>query len=96
MLTTRVVPSAGRAFLGGVDIVAHPARARQLTGTVSQHNTLDRQLNVWENLYFHGRLFGLGSKRSRRIADELIERSSCPGGPPRRCPRCPAAWRNGS
>jgi ABC-2 type transport system ATP-binding protein len=74
MLTTRVVPSAGRAFLGGVDVVAHPARARQLTGTVSQHNTLDRQLNVSENLYFHGRLFGLGSKRSRQIADELIER----------------------
>jgi ABC-2 type transport system ATP-binding protein len=74
MLTTRVVPSAGRAFLGGVDVVAHPALARQLIGTVSQHNTLDRQLNVWENLYFHGRLFGLGSKRSRRTADELIER----------------------
>ena len=74
MLTTRVVPSAGRAFLGGIDIVAHPALARQLSGTVSQHNTLDRQLSVWENLYFHGRLFGLGSKRSRRVADELVER----------------------
>ena len=74
MLTTRVVPSAGRAFLGGIDIVAHPALARQLSGIVSQQNTLDRQLTVWENLYFHGRLFGLGSKRSRRVADELIER----------------------
>jgi ABC-2 type transport system ATP-binding protein len=74
MLTTRVVPSSGRAFLGGIDIAGHPARARQLSGTVSQHNTLDRQLNVWENLYFHGRLFGLGSRRSRHIADELIER----------------------
>jgi ABC-2 type transport system ATP-binding protein len=74
MLTTRVVPSSGRAFLGGVDIAAHPALARQLSGTVSQHNTLDRQLNGWENLYFHGRLFGLGSRRSRQIADELIER----------------------
>ncbi len=74
MLTTRVVPSSGRAFLGGVDIAAHPALARQLSGTVSQHNTLDRQLSVWENLYFHGRLFGLGSQRSRHVADELIER----------------------
>jgi ABC-2 type transport system ATP-binding protein len=74
MLTTRVVPSSGRAFLGGVDIAAHPARARQLIGTVSQHNTLDRQLSAWENLYFHGRLFGLGSRRSRHVADELIER----------------------
>jgi ABC-2 type transport system ATP-binding protein len=74
MLTTRVVPTSGRAFLGGVDIAAHPALARQLCGIVSQHNTLDRQLSVWENLYFHGRLFGIGSKQSRRIADELLER----------------------
>jgi ABC-2 type transport system ATP-binding protein len=73
MLTTRVVPTAGRAFLGGVDIAAHPALAKQLSGIVSQQNTLDRQLTVWENLYFHGRLFGIGSKPSRRIADELLE-----------------------
>jgi len=73
MLTTRVVPTSGRAFLAGVDISAHPALAKQLSGIVSQQNTLDRQLTVWENLYFHGRLFGIGSKASRRIADELLE-----------------------
>jgi ABC-2 type transport system ATP-binding protein len=74
MLTTRVVPTSGRAFLAGVDVAAHPALAKQLNGIVSQHNTLDRQLSVRENLYFHGRLFGIGSKQSRRIADELLER----------------------
>jgi ABC-2 type transport system ATP-binding protein len=73
MLTTRVVPTSGRAFLGGVDIAAHPALAKQLSGIVSQQNTLDRQLTVWENLYFHGRLFGVGAKASRRIATELLE-----------------------
>jgi ABC-2 type transport system ATP-binding protein len=73
MLTTRVVPTSGRAFLAGVDIAAHPALAKQLSGIVSQQNTLDRQLTVWENLYFHGRLFGIGSKASRQIADELLE-----------------------
>ncbi|HEU5421783.1 MAG TPA: ATP-binding cassette domain-containing protein [Streptosporangiaceae bacterium] len=73
MLTTRVVPTSGRAFLGGVDIVAHPALAKQLSGIVSQQNTLDRQLTVWENLYFHGRLFGITAKASRRAADELLD-----------------------
>jgi ABC-2 type transport system ATP-binding protein len=73
MLTTRVVPTSGRAFLGGVDIAAHPALAKQLSGIVSQQNTLDRQLNVWENLYFHGRLFGIGARASRQAADELLE-----------------------
>jgi ABC-2 type transport system ATP-binding protein len=72
MLTTRVVPTSGRAFLAGIDVAAHPALAKQLSGIVSQQNTLDRQLTVWENLYFHGRLFGMGAKASRRTADELL------------------------
>jgi ABC-2 type transport system ATP-binding protein len=74
MLTTRVVPSAGEAYVGAIDVIAHPALAKQLIGIVSQQNTLDRQLNVWENLYFHGRLFGISATDSRRIADELLEK----------------------
>ena len=73
MLTTRVVPTSGRAFLAGVDVAAHPALAKQLSGIVSQQNTLDRQLSVFENLYFHGRLFGIGAKASRQIATDLLE-----------------------
>jgi len=74
MLTTRVVPTSGKAFLAGVDVGAQPALAKQLSGIVSQQNTLDRQLTVWENLYFHGRLFGIGAKDSRQIADALLAR----------------------
>src|SRR5208282_3555600 len=72
MLTTRVVPTSGKAFVGGIDVVRHPALAKQILGIVSQQNTLDRQLTVWENLYFHGRLFGIPAKESRRTADELL------------------------
>jgi ABC-2 type transport system ATP-binding protein len=73
ILTTRVVPTSGRALLGGIDVAAHPALAKQLSGIVSQQNTLDRQLTVWENLYFHGRLFGIGARESRQISDQLLE-----------------------
>jgi ABC-2 type transport system ATP-binding protein len=73
MLTTRVIPTAGRAYVGSVDVIGHPARAKQLIGVVSQTNTLDRALTVWENLYFHGRLFGISAAESRRVADELLE-----------------------
>jgi ABC-2 type transport system ATP-binding protein len=72
MLTTRVVPTSGRAYVAGIDVVAHPTLAKQLIGVVSQTNTLDRQLNVWENLYFHGRLFAMGAAESRQTADELL------------------------
>jgi ABC-2 type transport system ATP-binding protein len=73
MLTTRVVPTSGSAFVGGIDVVAEPALAKQLLGIVSQQNTLDRALSVWENLYFHGRLFGIPASQSREIADRLLE-----------------------
>jgi ABC-2 type transport system ATP-binding protein len=74
VLTTRVIPTAGQAFIGEVDVVAHPALAKQLSGVVSQQNTLDRQLSVIENLYFHGLLFGMPAKESRRLAGELLDR----------------------
>jgi ABC-2 type transport system ATP-binding protein len=74
MLTTRVIPTSGSAWVGGVDVVAHPALAKQLLGVVSQQNTLDRQLTCWENLYFHGRLFGMGARQSKEAADDLLEK----------------------
>jgi ABC-2 type transport system ATP-binding protein len=74
MLTTRVIPTSGSAFVGGIDVVAHPTLAKQLLGVVSQQNTLDRQLTCWENLYFHGRLFGMAPRQCRETADELLER----------------------
>lgn len=74
MLTTRVVPTSGRAIVGGVDVVAHPALAKQVIGVVPQQNTLDRALDVRENLVFHGRYFGMSAKAARAAADELLER----------------------
>jgi ABC-2 type transport system ATP-binding protein len=74
MLTTRVIPTAGRAVVGGVDVVADPARAKQAIGVVPQTNTLDRSLTVWENLYFHGRYFGMSGREARAAADRLLER----------------------
>jgi ABC-2 type transport system ATP-binding protein len=73
MLTTRVIPTSGRAFVGGIDVVAHPTAAKQVIGVVPQSNTLDRSLTVWENLYFHGRFFGMAATTSRQQADYLLE-----------------------
>jgi ABC-2 type transport system ATP-binding protein len=74
MLTTRVVPTEGRAYVGGVDVWAHPAKAKRLIGVVSQTNTLDRALNVRDNLYFHGRFFGMSPSRARAEANDMLER----------------------
>src|SRR3984885_12809968 len=72
ILTTRVVPTSGTAYVAGIDVRKHPALVKQVSGIVSQQNTLDRQLTVWENLYFHGRLFGMSARESRQTADALL------------------------
>jgi ABC-2 type transport system ATP-binding protein len=74
MLTTRVVPTSGSILIGGVDLVAKPALAKQLIGVVPQSNTLDRAMTVFENLEFHGRYFGMTAKQARGLAAELLQR----------------------
>jgi ABC-2 type transport system ATP-binding protein len=72
MLTTRVIPTSGEAIVGGVDVVKRPAAAKRLIGVVPQTNTLDRSLTVWENLFFHGRFFGMDARTARAEADRLL------------------------
>ena len=72
--TTRVAPTAGRAIVNGIDVVADPARAKASLGVVTQFNTLDRACTVRENLVFHCRFFGSSGRDSLRRADELLER----------------------
>ena len=74
MLTTRVVPTSGDASVGGIDVVRHPTAAKQMIGVMPQVSTLDRSLDVSENLYFHGRYFGMGARAAHRRTAELLER----------------------
>lgn len=84
MLTTRILPTSGRAYIGGVDVVKHPAEAKYEIGVVPQSNTLDRSLSVEQNLYFHGRYFGMSRSeskvRTRALLDQfkLSDRSNAP------------------
>jgi daunorubicin resistance ABC transporter ATP-binding subunit len=73
MLVTTVVPTSGHAFVAGIDVLAHPAAAKRRIGVVPQTNTLDRQLSVAENLYYHGRFFGVGRRDATRRTKELLE-----------------------
>jgi ABC-2 type transport system ATP-binding protein len=73
MLTTRVIPTSGKALVGGIDVVAHPVAAKQVIGVVPQTNTLDRSLTVYENLYFHGRFFGMNARTAKAEATMRLD-----------------------
>jgi ABC-2 type transport system ATP-binding protein len=74
MLTSMVIPTEGNAVVGGVDVTVHPALAKQAIGVVPQTNTLDRSLTVAENLYFHGRFFGMSARDAKAEAHRLLEK----------------------
>ncbi len=80
MLTTLVLPTAGRAWVAGIDVVADPVGVKRRIGVVSQHNTADVDLTVAENLEFRGRYFGLGLRDAARRA-EPVARGVRPGRP---------------
>ena len=73
MLTTLVLPTGGRAWVAGVDVVADPVGVKRKIGVVTQNNTLDMQLTVAENLEFRSRFFGLAPREATRRAGQLIE-----------------------
>jgi ABC-2 type transport system ATP-binding protein len=74
MLTTRVVPTSGQAWVGGVDMIHHSSLAKQVIGVVPQTNTLDRAMSVADNLVFHGRYFGMRAREAKAAAAELLDK----------------------
>src|SRR5271163_4992893 len=73
MLTTLILPTGGRAWVAGLDVVADPVGVKRRIGVVTQNNTLDMQLTVAENLEFRSRFFGLGLREASRRATQLLE-----------------------
>ena len=73
MLTTRIKPTGGVAMIGGIDVGRHPVTVKERIGVVTQHNTLDRQLTIRENLEFRGRYTGMSVRQARARASELLE-----------------------
>lgn len=71
---TRTRATAGSVLLAGIDVARHPVRARRRLGVVTQVNTLDRSLRVWENLYCHCRYFGLSRRDAWRRSEDLLSR----------------------
>jgi ABC-2 type transport system ATP-binding protein len=71
--TTTVVPTAGRVVVAGVDVAADPVAAKRRFGVVAQHNTLDRGVSVFENLYLHCRYYGIARGDAVRRATSLLE-----------------------
>ncbi len=73
MLITLMKPTKGTARVAGFDVTKEPDKVRKRIGVVFQDPTLDRRLTGYENLYIHGRLYGIPSKELKSRISELLE-----------------------
>ena len=72
MITTLLAPTRGRAAVLGHDVVRERHAVRSLIGVTGQYASVDEMLTGAENLRLFGRLLGLGRRRARERADELL------------------------
>ena len=72
MLTTTITPTAGRAFVGGVDVADDPLAARAASAVVFQEPVVDRPLSGRRNLMVHARLWGLAPPAAAARVDDVV------------------------
>jgi ABC-2 type transport system ATP-binding protein len=74
VLTTRVRPTSGQAWIGEHDVWKESARVKHLIGVVPQRPNLDFSLTAREILIFHAAYFGIGHRQRNERADALLEK----------------------
>src|SRR5262245_3223926 len=74
ILTTRVLPTGGRALVDGIDVERQPVAVKHRIGVCPQVNNLDRSLTGRENLLFHAEYFGIPKRVREQRAQELLNR----------------------
>jgi lipooligosaccharide transport system ATP-binding protein len=65
--------SGGELRILGMDPATHGPAIRGRLGVCPQEDTLDNELNVFDNLYIYGRYFGIPKATVKERAEELLE-----------------------
>src|SRR5215469_9516368 len=73
ILATSLRPDAGRARVGGLDVVRQAAQVRRIIGLAGQFAAVDPNLTGRENLALIGRLSRVGRRQARVRAEELLD-----------------------
>ena len=74
ILTTRVRPTGGQAWIGDYDVWVEQVEVKRLIGVVAQRPNLDFSLTAREILLFHGAYFGIDSRTRATRAAALLDR----------------------
>ena len=73
VIATVLRPTSGNVFVGGYNVVSQADKVRRMIGIVFQDPSLDDQLTAYDNMYIHGRLYGLKGESLREKIMRLLE-----------------------
>jgi ABC-2 type transport system ATP-binding protein len=73
MLTTLLRPTSGKIFLNGSDPTRNQNAVRRSFGIVFQDPSLDDELTAYENMEFHGVLYGVPREIRRQRIELLLK-----------------------
>lgn len=74
ILSTLMVPTAGRALVMGCDAATDAASLRRQIGVVFQAQSVDPKLTAYENLWHQGHLYGLRGPSLKKRIGEILAR----------------------
>ena len=72
IMTGLLRPDSGTVYYNGRAFHPRNSEQKRLMGVVPQHNNIDRDLTVEENLRIHGMLFGMRGKTLEAKMDEVL------------------------
>ncbi len=73
IFTTLLQPTGGKVLINGFDPVKDPNDVRCSFGIIFQDQSLDDELTAWENMEFHGVLYGVPKDTRRKRIEELLK-----------------------
>lgn len=72
MLTTLLHPTSGKITVNNYDVIKQQDKVRKSFGIVFQDPSLDDELTAYENMDFHGTLYGVATKLKKDRIKELL------------------------
>ena len=73
MLTCLLKPTSGDALINGLDINTQKDKIKEIVSISPQESAFAPNLNIYQNLVFMGRIYGLTKKQADERAKELIK-----------------------
>lgn len=67
------LPSSGVAIIAGQDVTKHPIGCKKRLGIATQDANFDHHLNIKDNLFYQGLLYGLSRKKLKKRVEAALQ-----------------------